>query len=84
MPSNYTLFEVGVDNDDGTISPVPGATVEVRDVTDPDNIVQLADVVADGSGVVAGGVVAVDAGSKLRFTWVAADGRCGYAEEITT
>lgn len=82
--STYPQFDVLVDNDNGTTTPVAGAIVEVRDITDPDNIVQLDDVVANGSGVVASASVDVDAGSILRFTWIGAEGRCGYAEEVTT
>ena len=84
MPSNYPLFEVSIDTDDGLLVPVPFAVVEVRDVTDPGNVVQLADAVADASGIVPGATVAVDPGRRLRFTCVGPDGVTGFAEEVTT
>jgi hypothetical protein len=82
MPtSNYPAFEVKIDNDDGTTSPVPGETVKVYDVT---NSAALSDIASDGDGHVAAGTVPVAAGTEVRFSFNQVDGHCGYAEVITT
>lgn len=85
MASNYNAFDVETDNDDGTLTPVPGAAVEVRDFTDPEAVVRLLpDLVADGAGHVASGALAVGPGSSIRFTWKdEGSGVCGYAEQVT-
>jgi hypothetical protein len=80
MPSNYAAFELLIDNDDGTFTPVPSAAVKVYDVT---NGVALADTASDANGTVPGASVAVAAGTLLRFSFRRADGICGYAENVT-
>jgi hypothetical protein len=81
MPSDYAAFEVLIDNDDGTTSPVPSQTVGVYDVT---NDVALSDTASDANGHVAGGTLAVAAGTTIRFSAALANGHCGYKEEVTT
>lgn len=81
MPSNYTGFDVEIDEDDGTTTPVAAAVVKVYDVT---NAAALPDIAADAFGHVAAGALAVDAGTLVRFSVQRADGMCGYTEKITT
>lgn len=81
MPSNYTAFEVYIDNNDGTPTPVGSQTVKVYDVT---HSAALADTASDAQGTVPCATVAVDAGTTLRFSVQRADGLCGYAEQVTT
>lgn len=87
MPSTYGSFEVKtIDRTTGQVTFFPGATVQVRDYTDPDNVVRLLpDLVAGGGGVVASGSLDVDEGSDVRFSWLDDEtGVCGFAEEVTT
>lgn len=79
--SSYSAFDVLIDNNDGTQTAVPGATVHVYDVT---NAAALADVVADGSGHVTAGTLAVAVGTLIRFWVNLGNGRVGYAEVVTT
>jgi hypothetical protein len=88
MASNYSAFEVKIDNDDGTTTLVPGQVVHVYDVN---NLVALADVVSDAAGVVPAGTVPSAPGTLVRFYFskaiVAGDphvGVCGYSEVFTS
>jgi hypothetical protein len=81
MPSAYAPFELLIDNNDGTFTPVPSATVKVYDVT---NDAPLADTASDGDGTVPGDTVAVDAGTVLRFSVQLDNGLAGCAEDVTT
>lgn len=78
--SEYPTFELVIDNNDGTFTPVPSTAVEVYDVT---HDVALADTASDSDGTVPGASVAVDAGTLLRFSFRLANGICGYAENTT-
>jgi hypothetical protein len=81
MPSSaYAAFELLIDNDDNTFTPVPSTAVKVYDVT---NDVALADTASDADGTVPGATVAVDPGTLLRFSYRLANGICGYAENVT-
>lgn len=80
MPSNYGGFEVLVDNDDGTTTPVLSQPVHVYDVTNEE---ALDDIVSDANGHVDAGTLDVDPGTAIRFHTSLADGRCGYKEEVT-
>jgi hypothetical protein len=86
MPSNYSAFDVLIDNGDGTQTVVPNAVVEARDFTDPEAVARIMpDLLADTSGQVSAGSLNVGAGSNIRFTWKdETSGRCGYAEATTT
>lgn len=80
--SNYPAFEVKIDNDDGSFTPVPLQTVKVRDVTNSTN---LTDVASDANGIVAAGTLSVDVGTLIRFTVEGrSDRRVGMSEVITT
>jgi hypothetical protein len=81
MASNYHLFDIKIDNNDGTLTPVPNQTVQVYDVT---NGVALAPTSSDAFGVVPGAAVDVDAGTLLRFSVARADGLNGFDEQETT
>lgn len=81
MPSDYAAFEVYIDNDDGTVTPVGGQTVKVFNVT---GNAALADTASDVNGTVPGATVAVNPGTLLRFSVQRADGLCGFAEVLTT
>jgi hypothetical protein len=81
MPSNYAAFEVKIDNDDGSITPVPGQIIKVYDVT---HAAALSDLASDGDGHVAGGTLPVVVGTVVRFSFSQVDGHCGYAEVVTT
>jgi hypothetical protein len=83
MPtSNFSDFDVNVDNDDGTVTPVPFATLKIFDVT---NDVPLVGTVAtDASGHVAGDTLPVAAGTLVRFRLEHdGKGRAAY-NEVTT
>jgi hypothetical protein len=80
MASGYTSFEVLIDNDDGTTTPVLSQPITVYDVT---NDVALDDLASDANGHVASGTLDVDAGTIVRFSAALADGRCGFKEEVT-
>ena len=81
MPSDYLGFEVLVDNDDGTTTPLPSQTVHVYNVTDDE---ALDDITSDADGHVDAGTLDVDAGTTIRFHTALANGQCGYAEIVTT
>jgi hypothetical protein len=81
MPSNYASFEVKIDNDDGTTTPVASETVTVYDVTNDE---ALDDLTSDVDGHIAAGTLDVAAGTSVRFSVALADGRTGYKEEVTT
>lgn len=81
MASNYVSFDVKIDNDDGTTTPLSLQTVHVYDVTNDE---ALDDVTSGSTGVVAAGSLDVDAGTLIRFHFQRDDGICGYAEQITT
>lgn len=90
MPSNYTGFDVLIDDADGTWTPVPNVTVKARDITGADpatgaGAAALPDLASDADGHVAAGTFAIAAGRSVRFFWVRdLDGRCGSAVQITT
>jgi hypothetical protein len=65
MPSSYLGFDVVIDNDDGTFTAVGSQAVLVYDVT---NEVALDPTASDTFGHVPGASVAVDAGTRLRFS----------------
>ncbi|MGH9873397.1 MAG: hypothetical protein ACRD9S_13170 [Pyrinomonadaceae bacterium] len=79
--SNYLQFEVLIDNDDGTTTPVPAATIAVYDVT---NDVALDDIASDVDGHVAAGTVDTDAGNTVRLSFRLDNGLCGFSEQVTT
>jgi hypothetical protein len=80
--SLYQSFEVKIDNDDGTTTLCPLQTVKVYDVT---HAAALApDLQTDANGVITAGILAVDPGSLIRFSFSRADGICGYSEVYTT
>lgn len=81
MASNYLSFEVLIDNDDGTTTPMPSQTVHVYDVT---HTTALADIASDANGHVAAGTVTPTVGTLVRFSVSLANGQCGYKEEVTT
>ncbi|MCA1567235.1 MAG: hypothetical protein LC803_16600 [Acidobacteria bacterium] len=78
--SNFNSFNIVIDNNDGTVTPVPNQTVKVYDVT---NATPLADTASDEFGVVPGASVAVAAGTRLRFSVTRVDGLNGCAEQET-
>ncbi|MCA1615055.1 MAG: hypothetical protein LC795_15665 [Acidobacteria bacterium] len=80
MPSDYAAFELLIDNDDGTYTPVPSTTVKVYNVT---GSAALADTASDAGGTVPGATVAVAVGTTLRFSVQLANGLAGCAEQIT-
>jgi hypothetical protein len=79
--SDYPAFEIRIDNDDGTLTPVPLQTVKVYDVT---HAAALADTASDANGTVPGASVAVAAGTRLRFSVQLANGLAGCAEQVTS
>lgn len=81
MPSDFIAFEVLIDNDDGTTTPLPAQTITVYNVTDAE---ALDDIVSDANGHVAGDTLDVDAGTTVRFSTTLANGQCGYSEQVTT
>lgn len=86
MASSHDGFEVkSVDRVTGAVTLYPGATVQVRDISDPDAVVRIMpDLTADGDGHVASGSLDLDAGSTVRFSWLDdATGICGFAEGTT-
>jgi hypothetical protein len=87
MASTYGGFEVkSVDRGTGAVTLYPGATVQVRDITDPEAIVRLMpDLTADGDGHVASGSLDIAAGSDVRFSWQDdPSGINGFAEGTTS
>lgn len=78
--STYPALEAYIDNDDGTVTPVPSTTVHVYDVT---HSALLADTASDANGTVPSASVAVAAGTLLRFAFMRPDLKCGYAENTT-
>lgn len=90
MPSNYELIEWKV-SVDGVDYPVIGEPVKVYDIEDSDptdgsGAVALPDLVTDGDGITAGGVLAtVDPGRTVRFSVVrAGDGLPCSVIQVTT
>lgn len=90
MPSNYEGIEWKVE-DGGIDWPVAGETVKVYDITvsdptDGSGAVALPDLVTDGAGVMAGGVLAtVGPGSSVRFSVTRApDGLNCSVIQVTT
>jgi hypothetical protein len=81
MPSNYAAFDVKVDNDDGTETKVPDATVKIYDAT---NVVDLGEITADSDGHIDGGTLPVDAGTVIRFRVENYLSQAGYLEQVTT
>jgi len=81
MVSDYTGFEVKVDNDDGTVTMLPLETVKVYDVTNEE---ELDDLTSDAEGLIAPGSLDVDAGTLIRFSVQRVDGISGYADQLTT
>jgi hypothetical protein len=82
MPtSDYLGFEVLVDNDDGTTTPLASQTVSIYDVT---NDAALSDITSDANGHVDAGTLPVAAGTAVRFHTALDNGQCGYKEEVTT
>lgn len=79
--SNYLGFDVLIDNDDGTTTPVASHTVHVWDVT---GNAALPDVATDASGHVAAGTLAVAAGTTVRFWVDLGNGRVGFNEVVTS
>ncbi len=79
--SSYVTFQLYIDNDNGTVTPVPSQTVKVYDVT---HVAALADTTSDANGIVPGASVAVAVGTRLRFSVQRADGLAGCAEQTTT
>jgi len=79
--SAYAAFDVLIDNNDGTSSVVPLTTINVYNVT---GAAALADLTSDVDGHVPAGTLAIAAGSVVRFSFKLTDGRCGYAEVVTT
>jgi hypothetical protein len=81
MPSNYAGFDVKIRNADRSEVPVAGATVKIYDAV---SLAELATVVADGAGFVAGDVLAVAVGTTVRFRVETHLGMSGFAEQVTT
>jgi hypothetical protein len=81
MPSNFIAFDVTIDNDNGSTTPVPGVMIAVYDFT---NDVALADIASDVNGHVAADTVEVDAGTSVRFSFQLDNGICGFSEQVTT
>lgn len=80
--SNYSGFDVVIDENTGEVSPAAGVTVNVYDVTGG---VALADLTSDVNGhVVAGSYPAVAVGHVLRFRVENENGMSGFAEQVTT
>jgi hypothetical protein len=79
--SDYPAFEVKIDNNDGSFTPVASETISVYDVTNDD---ALADTASDANGHVAGDSIAVAAGTVIRFSFRLANGICGYSEAVTS
>jgi hypothetical protein len=86
VASTYGSFEVkSVDRVTGAVTFYPGATVQVRDITDAVAPVRLMpDLTADGDGHVASGSLAIAADSLVRFSWQDdPSGINGFAEGTT-
>jgi hypothetical protein len=79
--SDYAAFDVKTQDVDGTTAPVPLETIKVYDVT---NDVALDDLETDANGHIDAGTLAVDAGTEIRFSFLMANGRCGYSQIVTT
>jgi hypothetical protein len=89
--STYLGFSALLNNGNGTYTPVPSIAVQVKHIHfdaltgEETSFTTLDDVEADASGHVPTGTLpGVAAGELLRFTYVASNGRCGYAERLTT
>ena len=82
MPSSaYTAFDVLIDNNNGTTTPVANQTIKVRDVT---NSANLPDLLSDVNGHVPSGTFNVAAGTQVRFRVENYQGMSGFAEQLTT
>lgn len=81
MPSNFQAFDLSIDNGDGTTTALPDVTIKVYDAT---NVADLGDLVSDGDGNVAAGVLPVDAGTVVRFRVEDYLGLAGALEQVTT
>jgi hypothetical protein len=79
--TDYTGFEVKIDNDDGTTTMLPLQTVSVYDVTNDE---ALDDLTTNADGFIEAGTLDVDAGTLIRFSFNRADGICGYSEQTTS
>jgi hypothetical protein len=79
--SNYSAFEMKIDNRDGTFTLLASETVDIYNVT---GSASLGTTTSDADGHVAGGTLAVAVGTLVRFSFHRADGICGYAEVVTT
>jgi hypothetical protein len=79
--SAYAAFDVVTQAADGTTEPVPLQTVKVYNVT---GAAALADLTTDANGHIPAGTLAVAAGTVIRFSFLKTDGRCGFAERVTT
>lgn len=81
MPSNYPQIECVLDNGDGTVTELAGATVKMYNVTGAS---ALPDLTADGSGIVPAGTLAVAVGTEIRVTVITATGITAFDEFLTT
>jgi hypothetical protein len=80
MVSSYSGFDVLIDNDDGTTTPVANRVVHVYDVAAG---LALTDVLSDAMGHVVAGTLGVAVGTIVRFWVDLGDGRVGYCEAVT-
>ena len=82
MPtSNYSGFDVLIDNEDGSYTPAPSITLNIAKAADGSS---LGTVASDTDGIVAPGTVSVSAGTRIRFSGDLGDGRVGYCEAVTS
>jgi hypothetical protein len=81
MSSNYDGFDVRKRNGDGTLSPVPGATLQIYNA---DSGIEIGTVVTDEFGFVAPGTVSPEAGTRLRFRVENFEGLAGSITKLTT
>jgi hypothetical protein len=84
MPSsNYAAFDVKVDGQDGTETPVPSATLKTWNRTSDTTL--AATVVTDANGHVPAGTLPVAAGTVVSFRLEHdGHGRSAYTEVITS
>jgi hypothetical protein len=82
MPSNFTTFEAIIDNGNGSTTPVPSTSIKAWDTVADVDLGAVA--TSDANGIVAGGTVAVAAGTRVRFRIENFHGRAGYEEQVTT
>lgn len=82
MPtSNYSGFDLLVDNGDGTATPVANQAVSFYNISD--DVAIVGTVSSDADGHVAGGTLNVNPGTQVRYYFVTTKGICAY-EETTT